>query len=408
MRRVAITGMGIVSSIGNSTQEVLASLREARSGISRAEDFAAHGFRSQVQGAPTLDAEEVVDRRAMRFHGGGTAWNHVAMEQAIRDAGLEQSEVSHERTGIIMGSGGPSTRALVEAADIARAKGPKRVGPFAVPKAMSSTASATLATWFKIRGVNYSISSACATSNHCIGNAAEIIQAGRQDIIFAGGCEELDWTLSVLFDAMGAMSSKYNETPARASRAYDKARDGFVIAGGAGVLVLEELEHARARGARIYGEVAGYGATSDGHDMVAPSGEGAVRCMRQAIEGLKGARIDYINPHATSTPVGDDKEIEAIREVFGTGDSCPPIAATKSLTGHSLGATGVQEAIYSLLMMNNGFICESAHIDELDPAFADMPILRDRKDDAQLGHVLSNSFGFGGTNATLVLKHVDA
>ncbi|MGX7709347.1 beta-ketoacyl-ACP synthase I [Methylobacterium sp. Gmos1] len=408
MRRVAITGMGIVSSIGNSTQEVLASLREARSGISRAEDFSAHGFRSQVQGAPTLDAEEVVDRRAMRFHGGGTAWNHVAMEQAIRDAGLEQAEVSHERTGIIMGSGGPSTRALVEAADIARAKGPKRVGPFAVPKAMSSTASATLATWFKIRGVNYSISSACATSNHCIGNAAEIIQGGRQDIIFAGGCEELDWTLSVLFDAMGAMSSKYNETPSRASRAYDRNRDGFVIAGGAGVLVLEELEHARARGARIYGEVAGYGATSDGHDMVAPSGEGAVRCMRQAIEGLRGAKIDYINPHATSTPVGDDKEIEAIREVFGTGDACPPIAATKSLTGHSLGATGVQEAIYSLLMMNNGFICESAHIDELDPAFADMPILRARKDDVQLGHVLSNSFGFGGTNATLVLKHVDA
>ncbi|AWN53443.1 beta-ketoacyl-ACP synthase I [Methylobacterium sp. 17Sr1-1] len=408
MRRVAITGMGIVSSIGNSTQEVLASLREARSGISRAEDFATHGFRSQVQGAPTLDAEEVVDRRAMRFHGGGTAWNHVAMEQAIRDAGLEQAEVSHERTGIIMGSGGPSTRALVEAADIARAKGPKRVGPFAVPKAMSSTASATLATWFKIRGVNYSISSACATSNHCIGNAAEIIQGGRQDIIFAGGCEELDWTLSVLFDAMGAMSSKYNDTPSRASRAYDKARDGFVIAGGAGVLVLEELEHARARGARIYGEVAGYGATSDGHDMVAPSGEGAVRCMRQAIENLKGVKIDYINPHATSTPVGDDKEIEAIREVFGTGDACPPIAATKSLTGHSLGATGVQEAIYSLLMMNNGFICESAHIDELDPAFADMPILRARKDDAKLGHVLSNSFGFGGTNATLVLKHVDA
>ncbi|GJD47852.1 3-oxoacyl-[acyl-carrier-protein] synthase 1 [Methylobacterium crusticola] len=408
MRRVAITGMGIVSSIGNSTQEVLASLREARSGITRAEDFAAHGFRSQVYGAPTLDAEAVVDRRAMRFHGGGTAWNHVAMEQAIRDAGLEEAEVSHERTGIIMGSGGPSTKALVEAADVARAKGPKRVGPFAVPKAMSSTASATLATWFKIRGVNYSISSACATSNHCIGNAAEIIQGGRQDIIFAGGCEELDWTLSVLFDAMGAMSSKYNDMPARASRAYDVARDGFVIAGGAGVLVLEELEHARARGARIYGEVAGYGATSDGHDMVAPSGEGAVRCMRQAIEGLKGARIDYINPHATSTPVGDDKEIEAIREVFGTGAACPPIAATKSLTGHSLGATGVQEAIYSLLMMQNGFICESAHIEELDPAFADMPILRERVDGARLGHVLTNSFGFGGTNATLVLKHVDA
>ncbi|AWN38901.1 beta-ketoacyl-ACP synthase I [Methylobacterium radiodurans] len=408
MRRVVISGMGIVSSIGNNTQEVLGSLREARSGIARDESQAAHGFRCQVSGAPSLDPEGVVDRRAMRFHGGGTAWNHVAMEQAIRDAGLDAGDVSNDRTGIIMGSGGPSTRAIVESAAIATEKGPKRVGPFAVPKAMCSTASATLATWFKIRGVNYSISSACATSNHCIGNAAEIIQAGRQDVIFAGGCEELDWTLSVLFDAMGAMSSKYNDTPSRSSRAYDAGRDGFVIAGGAGVLVLEEYEHAKARGARIYGEVAGYGATSDGHDMVAPSGEGAVRCMKQAIAGLKGAKIDYINPHATSTPVGDDKEIEAIREVFGRGEDCPPIAATKSLTGHSLGATGVQEAIYALLMMNNGFICESAHIDELDPAFADMPILRERRDNAQLGHVLSNSFGFGGTNATLVLKHVDA
>ncbi|MEG9527078.1 MAG: beta-ketoacyl-ACP synthase I, partial [Hyphomicrobiales bacterium] len=329
MRRVVITGMGIVSSIGNNTQEVLASLREARSGIARDASYAEHGFRSQVSGAPTLDPEGVVDRRAMRFHGGGTAWNHVAMDQAIQDAGLDQGDISNERTGIIMGSGGPSTRVIVEAAATAREKGPKRIGPFAVPKAMSSTASATLATWFKIRGVNYSISSACATSNHCIGNAAEIIQGGRQDIIFAGGCEDLDWTLSVLFDAMGAMSSKYNDTPARASRAYDANRDGFVIAGGAGVLVLEELEHAKARGARIYGEVAGYGATSDGHDMVAPSGEGAVRCMRQALDGLKGARIDYINPHATSTPVGDDKEIEAIREVFGRGEACPPISATK-------------------------------------------------------------------------------
>ncbi|QEE37826.1 MULTISPECIES: beta-ketoacyl-ACP synthase I [unclassified Methylobacterium] len=408
MRRVVITGMGIVSSIGNTTQEVLASLREARSGIARDASYAEHNFRSQVSGKPSLDPEGVVDRRAMRFHGGGSAWNHVAMDQAIRDSGLEQAEISHERTGIIMGSGGPSTRIIVDAAAITRDKGPKRIGPFAVPKAMSSTASATLATWFKIRGVNYSISSACATSNHCIGNAAEIIQGGRQDIIFAGGCEDLDWTLSSLFDAMGAMSSKYNDTPARASRAYDANRDGFVIAGGAGVLVLEELEHAKARGARIYGEVAGYGATSDGHDMVAPSGEGAVRCMRQAMEGLKGARIDYINPHATSTPVGDDKEIEAIREVFGRGEDCPPISATKSLTGHSLGATGVQEAIYSLLMMQNGFICESAHIDTIDPAFADMPILRQRRDDAKLGHVLTNSFGFGGTNATLVLKHVDA
>ena len=408
MRRVVITGMGIVSSIGNNTQEVLASLREAKSGIARSPSYAEHGFRSQVEGRPSLDPEGVVDRRAMRFHGGGTAWNHVAMDQAIRDAGLEDGDVSNDRTGIIMGSGGPSTRTIVDAAATAVEKGPKRVGPFAVPKAMSSTASATLATWFKIKGVNYSISSACATSNHCIGNAAEIIQGGRQDIIFAGGCEDLDWTLSVLFDAMGAMSSKFNDTPSRASRAYDANRDGFVIAGGAGVLVLEEYEHAKARGARIYGEVAGYGATSDGYDMVAPSGEGAVRCMRQALEGVKGARIDYINPHATSTPVGDDKEIEAIREVFGRGEACPPISATKSLTGHSLGATGVQEAIYALLMMNNGFICESAHIDEIDPAFADMPILRERRDGVSLGHVLSNSFGFGGTNATLLLKHIDA
>jgi 3-oxoacyl-[acyl-carrier-protein] synthase I len=407
MRRVVVTGMGIVSSIGNNTQEVLASLREARSGVVKAADYEKLGFRCQVHGAPTLNPEEAVDRRAMRFHGGGTAWNHVAMDQAIRDAGLEDNDISNDRTGIIMGSGGPSTRTVVEAADTARAKGPKRIGPFAVPKAMSSTASATLATWFKIKGVNYSISSACATSNHCIGNAYEIIQGGRQDVIFAGGCEELDWTLSVLFDAMGAMSTKYNDRPEAASRAYDVNRDGFVIAGGAGVVVLEELDHAKARGARIYGEVAGYGATSDGHDMVAPSGEGAVRCMRQALANVKG-RIDYINPHATSTPVGDEKEIEAIREVFGAGDRCPPIAATKSLTGHSLGATGVQEAIYSLLMMNNGFICESANIEELDPAFADMPIVRERVDNASIGHVLSNSFGFGGTNATIVLKRLDA
>jgi 3-oxoacyl-[acyl-carrier-protein] synthase-1 len=405
MRRVVVTGMGIVSSIGNNTQEVLASLREARSGITFAEPYAAKGFRCQVQGAPTLDPETVVDRRAMRFHGGGTAWNHVAMDQAIRDSGLEETEVSHERTGIIMGSGGPSTRAIVEAADITREKGPKRVGPFAVPKAMSSTASATLATWFKIKGVNYSISSACATSNHCIGNAYEMIQWGKQDIVFAGGCEDLDWTLSVLFDAMGAMSSKYNDRPAVASRAYDRNRDGFVIAGGAGVLVLEELEHARARGARIYGEVVGYGATSDGYDMVAPSGEGAVRCMRQALSTVH-ERIDYINPHATSTPVGDEKEIQAIREVFGA--DCPPIAATKSLTGHSLGATGAQEAIYSLLMLNNRFICESANIDELDPAFADMPIVRKRIDDAPVDVVLSNSFGFGGTNATIVFQRYAA
>jgi 3-oxoacyl-[acyl-carrier-protein] synthase-1 len=404
MRRVVVTGMGIVSSIGSNTQEVLASLREAKSGISRADKYAELGFRCQVHGAPTLNAGEAIDRRAVRFLGGGAAWNHVAMEQAIRDAGLEEDEISHERTGIIMGSGGPSTRAIVEAADIARNKGPKRVGPFAVPKAMSSTASATLATWFKIKGVNYSISSACATSNHCIGNAAEVIQLGKQDIIFAGGCEELDWTLSVLFDAMGAMSSGFNQTPEKASRAYDVDRDGFVIAGGAGVVVLEELEHAKARGGRIYGEVAGYGATSDGFDMVAPSGEGAVRCMRMALNGVK-APVDYINPHATSTPIGDLKEIEAIREVFG--ERCPPISATKSLTGHSLGAAGAQEAIYSLLMMNNGFICESANIDNLDPAFADVPIVRERRDDVRLGCVLSNSFGFGGTNASVVLKRLD-
>jgi 3-oxoacyl-[acyl-carrier-protein] synthase-1 len=408
MRRVVVTGMGIVSSIGNNPNEVLASLREAKSGVAIDPSFVEHGFRCQVSGAPKLDAASMVDRRAMRFHGGGTGWNHVAMDQAILDAGLEPADISHERTGIVMGSGGPSTRAIVEAVDKARESGnSKRVGPFAVPKAMSSTASATLATWFKIKGVNYSISSACATSNHCIGNAYELIQWGKQDLVFAGGCEELDWTLSVLFDAMGAMSSKFNDRPSTASRAYDANRDGFVIAGGAGVLVLEEYERAKARGAKIYAEVAGYGATSDGFDMVAPSGEGAVRCMRMALQGV-GPKVDYINPHGTSTPVGDVKEIEAIREVFGGADRSPPIAATKSLTGHSLGATGVQEAIYSLLMMNNGFICESAHIEELDPEVADMNIVRQRIDNVSLGCVLSNSFGFGGTNATIVFKHVDA
>ena len=407
MRRVVVTGMGIVSSIGSNTQEVAASLHAGRSGLSRAEKFAEMGFRSQVQGAPTLNAEEVVDRRAMRFHGGGTAWNHVAMDQAILDSGLEPHEVSNERTGLIMGSGGPSTRTIVEAADIARSKGPKRVGPFAVPKAMSSTASATLSTWFKIKGVSYSISSACATSNHCIGAAYEHVLMGKQDVMFAGGCEELDWTLAVLFDAMGAMSSDFNATPERASRAYDKNRDGFVISAGAGVLVLEEYERARARGARIYAEIAGYGATSDGHDMVAPSGEGAARCMRQALRTV-ATPIDYINPHATSTPVGDLKEIEALRAVFGSGDKCPPISATKSLTGHSQGATGVHEAIYSILMMRNGFIAESAHIEEIDPAVADMPIVRERRDNVDLRAVLSNSFGFGGTNATLVFKRPEA
>jgi 3-oxoacyl-[acyl-carrier-protein] synthase-1 len=407
MKRVVVTGMGIVSSIGNNTQEVLASLREAKSGVVHADKYAELGFRCHVHGAPTLDAAEAVDRRALRFLGGGAAWNHVAMEQAIRDAGLEETDISNERTGIVMGSGGPSTRTIVEAADITRSKGPKRVGPFAVPKAMSSSASATLATWFKIKGVSYSISSACATSNHCIGNAYELIQYGKQDTVFAGGCEELDWTLTVLFDAMGALSSKFNDTPAKASRAYDADRDGFVISGGAGVLVLEEFERAKARGAKIYGEIAGYGASSDGVDMVAPSGEGAVRCMKMALAPVKPP-VDYINPHATSTPIGDLKEIEAIRQVFGSGDKCPPISATKSLTGHSQGATGVHEAIYSLLMMNNGFICESANIANLDPAFADMPIVRERRDNLTLGCVLSNSFGFGGTNACLVFKHPDA
>ena len=408
MRRVVVTGMGIVSSIGNSTQEVLASLREARSGISKAERYAELGFRCQVHGAPVLDWETMVPRKPKRFMEPGVGWNYIAMDQAIRDSGLSESEVKHERTGIIMGSGGPSTSAIVRAAVTAQEKEPKKVGPFEVPKAMCSGPSAVLATTFQIHGVNYSISSACATSAHCIGNAAELIQWGKQDVMFAGGCEELDWTLSVLFDAMGAMSSRYNDTPATASRAYDKNRDGFVIAGGAGVVVLEEYERAKARGAKIYGEVAGYGATSDGFDMVAPSGEGAARCMRQAMSGLDGkgvGRIDYINPHATATPIGDLREIEALREVFGK--DVPAIAATKSLTGHSLGAIGVQEAIFSLLMMNNRFICESANIEELDPAFEDMPIVRKRRDDAALNCVMSNSFGFGGTNATLVFRRVD-
>jgi 3-oxoacyl-[acyl-carrier-protein] synthase-1 len=401
MRRVVVTGMGIVSSIGNNVQEVLASLREARSGLVRAEKYAELGFRCQVHGAPKLEWEGMIDRKVRRFMGDGAAWNYIAMEQAIRDAGLEEGDVSNERTGLIMGSGGPSARAIVGSADTTREKGPKKVGPFEVPKAMSSTNSATLATPYRIKGVSYSISSACSTSAHCIGHAGELIQWGKQDVVFAGGGEELDWTLSVLFDAMNAMSSDFNDRPQVASRAYDAARDGFVIAGGAGVLVLEELEHAKARGARIYAELVGYGATSDGYDMVQPSGEGAVRCMRMAMDGLDG-EIDYINPHATSTPIGDVKEVEAIREVFG--DKIPPISATKSLTGHSLGATGVHEAIYSVLMMNNGFICESANIETIDPAVADMPIVRRRQDNVDINRVLSNTFGFGGTNATLVFE----
>ncbi len=401
MRRVVVTGMGIVSSIGNSTQEVLASLREAKSGITRAEKYAELGFRCQVHGAPTIDWEQAVPRKPKRFMEAGVAWNYIAMEQAIRDAGLEASDVVNERTGIIVGSGGPSTHAIVRAAETTRDKGPKKIGPFEVPKAMCSGPSGVLATSFQIKGVNYSISSACATSAHCIGNAAEMIQWGKQDVMFAGGCEELDWTLSVLFDAMGAMASKFNDTPSTASRAYDVNRDGFVIAGGAGMLVLEERERAIARGAKIYGELVGYAANSDGFDMVAPSGEGAVRCMRKALEGFDGkgiGKVDYINPHGTGTPVGDEREIAAIREVFGK--DIPPISSTKSLTGHSLGAIGVQEAIFSLLMLNNGFICESANIQELDPAFTDVPIVRERRD-VSLNCVLSNSFGFGGTNATL-------
>src|SRR5471030_539258 len=410
MRRVVITGMGIVSSIGNNTQEVLASLHEARSGITRADKYAELGFRSQVQGAPTLNPADVIDRRAMRFLGEGAGWNHIAMEQAIQDSGLEPAEVSNVRTGIIMGSGGPSARTIVEAADITRTKGPKRVGPFAVPKAMSSTASATLATWFKIKGVNYSISSACATSNHCIGNAAEMIQWGKQDMIFAGGCEELDWSLSVLFDAMGAMSSKYNDTPQKASRAYDKDRDGFVISGGGGILVLEDLEVARARGAKIYGEVIGYGATSDGADMVAPSGEGAIRCMKLATAGFPGAArrntpVDYINTHGTSTPVGDITELDAIRATFG--EKLPTVSSTKSLTGHSQGATGAHEAIYSLLMLKDDFVAASANIEHLDPSAEGYPIARERIDKAGLQTVMSNSFGFGGTNACLLFSRYD-
>ncbi|MGX9571138.1 beta-ketoacyl-ACP synthase I [Mesorhizobium sp.] len=406
MRRVVVTGLGIVSSIGNNANEVQASLHDARSGISFSDSFAEHGFRCQVWGAPTLDPSALIDRRAMRFLSQGAAWNHVAMDQAIVDAGLGENDITNERTGIVMGSGGPSTRTIVEAAETTLKNGsPKRIGPFAVPKAMSSTASATLATWFKIHGVNYSISSACSTSAHCIGNGYELIQWGKQDMVFAGGHEDLDWTMSDLFDAMGAMSSKFNDRASAASRAYDVDRDGFVIAGGAGVLVLEELEHAKARGAKIYAEVVGYGATSDGYDMVAPSGEGAVRCMRQALATVSSP-VDYINTHGTSTPVGDSREMGAIREVFG--ENMPFITSTKSLTGHSLGAAGVQESIYSILMMQGGFIGESAHIEQLDPEFEGMPIVRDRIDDARIDTVLSNSFGFGGTNATLIFQRYSA
>jgi 3-oxoacyl-[acyl-carrier-protein] synthase I len=406
MRRVAVTGMGIVSPIGNTTQEVVASLREAKSGITASEEHKEHGFKSQVQGKPVIDLDAMIDRRAKRFMGDTAAYAFIAMEQALRDSGLEEKDIVNPRTGLIVGSGGPSVRNIVQAVDITREnKSPRRIGPFAVPKAMSSTCSAVLSTWFKIKGVNYSISSACATSAHCVGNAAEMIQWGKQDIVFAGGAEELDWTLSCLFDAMGAMSTKYNDTPAKASRAFDKNRDGFVIAGGGGLVVLEEWEHAKARGAKIYAELVGYGATSDGHDMVAPSGEGAVRCMQQAMATVKGD-IDYVNAHGTSTPVGDVTEIQALREVFG--NKIPPVNSTKSLTGHSLGGTGVQEAIYSILQMNNGFIAESANIEEIDPEVADAPIVRSRVDGAKIERALSNSFGFGGTNASLIFQRADA
>lgn len=403
MRRVVITGLGIVSSIGNSAQEVTASLREGRSGIVFAEDYAEHGFRSRVHGKPNIDLTEAVDKRNLRFMGDGAAYNFVAMEKAIADSGLEDSDVSNERTGLIVGSGGPSTKNLFAAQNIVIEKGsPKRMGPFMVTRGMSSTNSACLATPFRIKGVNYSITSACSTSAHCIGNGVEQIQWGKQDIVFAGGGEELDWTLSCLFDAMGAMSSKYNDTPETASRAFDATRDGFVIAGGAGVVVLEELEHAKARGAKIYAEVTGYGATSDGHDMVAPSGEGGERSMRQAIATLGERTVSYINAHGTSTPAGDVVEVEAVRRIFPEG--APPISSTKSLTGHSLGATGVQEVIYGLLMLEGDFIAASANITELDPAIQPHEIATTRVDNAGLDTILSNSFGFGGTNATVALS----
>ncbi|KZM51211.1 beta-ketoacyl-ACP synthase I [Labrenzia sp. OB1] len=403
MRRVVVTGMGIVSSIGSNVEEVLSSLREGKSGISFAPDYAEHGFRSQVHGKPDIDIPSLVDKRQLRFMGDGAAYNFIAMQQAIADSGLEETDVSNVRTGLIMGSGGPSTKNLFQAHQIVLEKGaPKRMGPFMVTRGMSSTNSACLATPFKIKGINYSITSACSTSAHCIGAATEQIQFGKQDVMFAGGGEELDWTLSCLFDAMGAMSSKYNDTPQTAARAYDATRDGFVIAGGGGVVVLEELEHAKARGAKIYAEVTGYAANSDGYDMVAPSGEGGERCMRLAIETLGDRKVDYINSHGTSTPVGDIGEIEAVRRVFG--ENQPPVSSTKSLTGHSLGATGVQEAIYCLLMLQNDFITASANITQLDPALKEGEIVMDRVDDAGLDTVLSNSFGFGGTNASLALS----
>ena len=401
MRRVVVTGLGIVSSIGNNKQEVLDSLREGRSGIEFSQEYADLGFRSQVHGPVRLDTAELIDRKLRRFMGDAAAFNYLAMGQAIEDAGLTEEQVSNPRSGLVVGSGGASNENVVLAADLLRSKGVRKVGPFMVPRTMGSTTSACLGTAYKIKGVSYSISSACSTSAHCIGNAMELIQMGKQDIVFAGGGEELHWSQSVLFDAMGAMSSKYNETPNKASRAFDENRDGFVIAGGGGLLVLEELEHAKARGAKIYAELVGYGATCDGHDMVQPSGEGAVRCMQQALSTVEG-RVDYINAHGTSTPVGDTKELGAMREVFG--DDLPHINSTKSLTGHALGAAGVNEAIYTILMMENDFVAASANIEIIDPAAEPFPIARERIDNAGLNTVMSNSFGFGGTNATLVFQ----
>ena len=407
MRRVVVTGLGIVSCIGNDKEEVLESLKEGRSGITHCDEYEEMGFRSHVHGKPTLDINEAVPRKWRRFMGDGAAYNYVAMQQAIADSGLPDDQVSNVRTSLIVGSGGPSTSSQVLAADNARNKSPKKVGPFVVPRAMSSTNSATLATAFAIKGLSYTISSACATSAHCIGSGMEHIQLDKSDVVFAGGGEELHWSLSVLFDAMPALSSGYNDTPEKASRAYDANRDGFVIAGGGGVVVLEELEHALARGAKIYGEIVGYGATSDGHDMVQPSGEGAVRCMKMATEGLDYP-VNYINTHGTSTPIGDTRELEALREVFESDEKVPYFSSTKSLTGHSQGATGVQEAIYCLLMMEHDFICASANVEEVDPLVGDMPLVLERMDNAGLECVMSNSFGFGGTNASLTFKRYSA
>jgi len=402
MRRAVVTGLGIVSSIGNNRDEVVASLRSGRSGIIHSEVYQELGFRSHVHGPINLDLDEAIDRKIKRFMGDGAAYNYLAMEQAIADSGLEEEHVSNFRTGLVMGSGGPSTSNLVDAADILRSKGVKKVGPYMVTRAMSSTNTACLATPFKIKGVNYTISSACATSAHCIGHAMELIQLNKQDVVFAGGGEELHWSMSVLFDAMGVLSSKYNDAPATASRPYDANRDGFVISGGGGVLVIEELEHAKARGAKIYAELVGYGATSDGYDMVQPSGEGAVRCMLQAMSTVHD-KIDYINAHGTSTPVGDTRELEAMRAVFGAAN-VPAVSSTKSLTGHALGAAGVNEAIYSLLMMQENFLSASANINDLDPDAADIPIVREYRDNVTLNTIMSNSFGFGGTNATLIFQ----